>query len=60
MRRGAPVQDRATGPSELIAADIIHQFFRFFSGVAVVDDTKSAEDNGNRQEKQQFHGQDSL
>mgnify|MGYP006299863515 CR=1 FL=1 len=39
----------------LVTPDLVNQFFRLFSGVAVVKDTKGAEDNGDRQEKQQLH-----
>jgi len=40
--------------------DIINQFFRLFSGIAVIQHTKGTEDDGDGQEKQQFHGRYSL
>jgi len=42
-------------PLRLVAPDVVNQFFRLFSNVAVVQDPEGTENDGDRQEKQQFH-----
>ena len=46
---------KKVSPLRLVAPDVVNQFFCLFSGIAVVQYPEGTENDGDRQEKQQFH-----
>ena len=54
VEQGSSVREKKASLRQ-IAPNIIHQFFGLFSGVAIIQHAKGTKDDGDGQEKQQFH-----